>query len=113
MSAQPRTQAAIADQSSARRIIEVLSRIHPLLLVYDARSTVRWISDGLGSLFRDAQSAVGRPLCAMLPKLPQGDQLEELRSRFEERGFLPSVRLELETRAGGRRPLEVSCLRLP
>jgi PAS domain S-box-containing protein len=113
MHAQPRTQAAIADSTSAHRLIELLSRIHPLLVVYDARGTIRWVSEGFDSLCRDARSAVGQPLVAMLPKLPQGSQLEKLRSRLDERGFLPNVRLDLELREGVRRPLEVSVLRLP
>ncbi len=113
MSAQPCTQAAIADSTSAHKLIELLSRIHPLLLVYDARDTIRWVSEGFDSLCPDAQAAIGRPLRAMLPKLPRGGQIAELRSRFEERGFLPNVRLDLELRPGLRQPLEVSVLRLP
>src|SRR5262245_12298648 len=112
MNAQPRTQAAIAESASARRVIDLLSRIHPLLLVYDAQGIVRWLSDGFGSLCSDARSWIGEPLGSMLPKLAVEEQLAELRTRFEERGFLPSVRIDLETRAG-RRPLEISCLRLP
>src|SRR5574342_105598 len=110
MSAQPRLQAAIADTTSARRLVELLSRIHPLLLVYDARGIVRWVSEGFGALWSDAQAAVGHPLCALLPKLQVDGQLC---NRFEERGFLPNVRLDLEPRPGERRPLEVSVLRLP
>jgi two-component system sensor kinase FixL len=113
MNAQPCTQAAIADLTSARKLVELLSRIHPLILVYDARGVVRWTSDDFGSMCSDARTAVGQPLRALLPKLPQGEQLEELRSRFEERGFLPNVRLDLEAPDGARRPLEVSVLPLP
>jgi PAS domain S-box-containing protein len=113
MNAQPCTQAAISEFTSARKLIELLSRIHPLLLVYDARGIVRWISDGYGSLCSDAQAAVGQPLRSLLPKLPQGEPLADLRRRFEERGFLPNVRLDFEPRAGTRRPLEVSVLPLP
>jgi len=113
MNAQPRTQAAIAESASARRLIDLLSRIHPLLLVYDAQGIVRWLSDGFRSLCSDAPSWVGQPLSSILPKFPVEEQLTGLRSRFRERGFLPNVRLELETRPGARRPFEVSCLRLP
>jgi PAS domain S-box-containing protein len=113
MSAQPRTQAAIAESASARRLIEILSRIHPLLLVFDAQGILHWMSDGFRSLCSDAPVRIGQPLYPMLPRLPIEAQLAELRSRFEERGFLPNVRLELETPRGARRPLEVSVLRLP
>src|SRR5262245_58727364 len=114
MNAQPRTQAATAETASARRVIDLLSRIHPLLLVYDAQGIVRWLSDGFGSLCSsDDRSWIGQPLVSMLPKLAVEEQLAELHTRFEERGFLPSVPIDLETRAGGRRPLEISCLRLP
>jgi PAS domain S-box-containing protein len=113
MSAQPRTQAAIADATSAHRLIELLSRVHPLLVVYDARGTIRWVSDGFDSQCSGARSAVGQSLVAMLPKLPPGRQLEKLRRRLDERGFLPNVRLDLELREGVRRPFEVSVLRLP
>ena len=88
MNALPRTHAAIPDSAAARRLIELLSRIHPLLLVYDAGGTVRWVSDGFTALHRGEQVAVGRPLCAMLP---ESNRLEELRSRFEQRGFLPNA----------------------
>jgi len=113
MSAQARTQPAIADSSVARRLIETLSRIHPLLVVYDSRGTIRWVSDGFGALCSDARHAIGRPLRAVLPKLPDREQLEELCSRFEDRGYLPNVRVDIEAHEGGRRPLEVSVLRLP
>src|SRR5512134_3957486 len=108
MSAQPRTQAAIADSTSARRLIECLARIHPLLVVHDAQGTIRWMSDGFGSLCSDAQGAVGRPLRAMLRKLPDGEQLEELCGCFGERDFLANLRVDLEAREGVRRPLEAS-----
>src|SRR5262245_14979633 len=113
MSAQPRTQAAIAESATARRLIELLSRIHPLLVVYDAQGTLRWMSDAFRSLCSGSAPRIGQPLHAMLPRLPIEEQLAGLRSRFEERGFLPNVRLELETERGVRRPLEVSVLRLP
>ena len=113
MNAQPSTQAAIAESDSARRLIDLLSRIHPLLLVFDVRGTIRWMSEGFGSLCSGREEAVGQSLYATLPKLPIDEQLEELRSRFEERGFLPNVRLDLGPDDGERRPLEVSVLRLP
>ncbi len=113
MSAQPRTQAAIADSTSARKLVDLLSRIHPLLLVFDAQGILRWMSDAFRSLCGDSPARIGEPLRSMLPRLSIEEQLGELRSRFEERGFLPNLRLELETHRGARRPLEVSVLRLP
>jgi PAS domain S-box-containing protein len=113
MSAQPRTQPDIAESTSARRLVELLSRIHPLLLVYDARGILRWISEGFGPLCPDGRAKVGLPLRSLLPKLPVAQQIAELRSRFERRGFLPNVRLDLATHGGRRLPLEVSVLRLP
>ncbi len=113
MSVQARTQAAMSDPTAARRLIDLLSRIHPLLLVYDARGTIRWQSDDFAALCRSGECAVGRSLCSMLPKLPVEEQLEALRSQFEERGFLPNVRLDMEPRDAERSPLEVSVLRLP
>src|SRR5262245_53684450 len=113
MNAQPRTQAAIAESASARRLVDLLSRIHPLLLVYDAQGIVRWLSDEFRTLCSDAPSWVGRPLTSILPRFPVEEHFAGVRSRFGERGFLPSVGLELETRRGERRPLEVSVLRLP
>src|SRR5262245_15574631 len=113
MSAQPRTQAAIAESATARRLIDLLSRIHPLLLVYDAQGILRWMSDDFRSLYGGAAPRIGQPLYAILPRLPIEEQLAPLRSRFAERGFLPNVRLDLETERGVRRPLEVSVLRLP
>src|SRR5262245_766206 len=113
MSAQPRTQAAIAESATARRLIDLLSRIHPLLLVYDAQGILRWMSDEFRSLYAGAAPRIEQPLYSMLPRLPIEEQLAPLRSRFAERGFLPNVRLDLETRRGRRRPLEVSVLRLP
>jgi PAS domain S-box-containing protein len=112
MSAQPRTQAAIPETTTARRLIELLSRIHPLLLVYDAQGTLRWISDGFRALC-SPRARVGQSLYSMFPRLPIEEQLGSLRNRFEERGFLPNVRLELESERGARRPFEVSVLRLP
>src|SRR5262245_45497104 len=112
MNAQPRTQAAIAESTSARRLIELLSRIHPLLLVYDAEGIIRWMSEGFRSLCSETPSGVGQPLGSVFPKLRVERQLAELHNRFRDRGFLPNARLDLEIR-GGRRPLEVSVLRLP
>lgn len=113
MSAQPCTQAAIEDCNSARRLIEILARIHPLLVVHDAQGTIRWMSDGFCSLCNEAQGAVGRPLGAMLRQLPDGEQLEELCGCFGERDFLANLRVDLESREGVHRPLEASVLRLP
>jgi len=113
MNLQSRTQPAIAESASARRLIEMLARIHPLLLVYDANWTIRWISDGFDALCVDASHKVGLPLASLLPRLPVEEQLAGLRSLFEERGFLPNVRLDLTTHDGATRPLEVSVLRLP
>jgi len=113
MSPQARTRAAIAESTAARRLIEMLARIHPLLLVYDARGTIRWISDGFAALCEDAAHKVGLPLDSLLPRLPVEEELDELRHRFEERGFLPNVRLDLTLHGGATRPLEVSVLRLP
>jgi PAS domain S-box-containing protein len=113
MSAKPSTQAATAEAGSARRLIDLLSRIHPLLLVHDAQGSIRWVSEGFHALCSDARNRIGRPLGSLLPELGIAERIAEMRQRFEERGFLPNVRLELRTRRGERRPLEVSVLRLP
>src|SRR5262245_24862867 len=107
MSAQPRTQAVVAETATPRKLIELLSRIHPLLLVFDAQGILRWISDEFRALSSAGSPRIGEPLYSMLPRLPIEEQIAALRSRFEERGFLPNVRLDLETRRGRRRPLEV------
>src|SRR5262245_63641117 len=107
MSALPRTPAAIAETTTPRRLVDLLSRIHPLLLVFDAQGLLRWISDEFRALSSAGSPQIGQPLYSMLPRLPIEEQIAALRSRFEERGFLPNVRLDLETRRGRRRPLEV------
>jgi PAS domain S-box-containing protein len=113
MNAQPRTPAAIAESASARKLIELLSRIHPLLLVHDAQGTIRWMSDGFEALCDGGRTRVGEPLCSLLPKLPVEEELADLRSVFEARGFLPNVRIEVTRGAAAPRPIEVSVLRLP
>jgi PAS domain S-box-containing protein len=110
MSAQSSTQAATAQAGS---LIECLSRIHPLLLLFDAQGTIRWTSPGLAALCPEGRSRVGAPLASLLPALSSGKPIAELRQRFEARGFLPNARLELRTRRGNSRLLEVSVLRLP
>src|SRR5262245_8082264 len=108
MSASPRAPAALPESGPARRLVELLARIHPLVLVYDARGVVRWMSDE----FR-ARCATGVRVGASLPQLPGEERLAELRTRFEARGFLPNVRIELAELGAGATPLEVSVLRLP
>ena len=98
------------ESGPARRLVELLSRIHPLVLVYDARGVVRWLSED----FRARCGAAGGRLCvgACLPELAAEELLAELRTRFDERGFLPNARIDLGGVAGPS-PLEVSVLRLP
>ena len=111
MNAQPRVPAAMPESVPARRLVELLSRIHPLVLVYDSHGVVRWMSDGFGERCggKVGQIRVG----SELPQLPGAERLAELRTHFEARGFLPNVRIDLDGRDGDRSHLEVSVLRLP
>jgi len=111
MNASPHVPATMPESVPARRLVELLSRIHPLVLVYDARGVVRWMSDGFGARCgaRTAQIRVG----SLLPQLAGEERLTELRTRFEERGFLPNVRIDLDGTDGHASLFEVSVLRLP
>jgi len=84
-----------------REMLEGMSRLHDLVLVFDGSGRIVWVSESLEKLCGSGTQLLGSPWTALLPRVPDPDYSMQLGKLLCERGHLDSVRLPL-TRPDGR-----------
>jgi len=85
-----------------REILEGMSRLHDLVLVFDGSGRIVWVSESLEKLCATHTQLLGAPWTALLPQVPDLDYSMRLGKLLCERGHLDSVPLPV-TGADGRR----------
>ena len=101
------------DGLGALRLLEALSRIHRWILLIDSRRNVLWTSEHLSELTGGERLAQGVDARKFLNHLLRPQQILPLRSSLRGRSHLTGVAVDLESRDGSTRTIDLDLTRIP
>jgi len=106
------------DDIATHEILDGLARLHSLVVVSDLEGRVLWMSDALGSACGGAARHMGGRLCDAFAALPGArekarihEQLVHVQNHLRANETLCDVRIDLGTRDGVTRSVDLSAFR--
>ncbi|NRA07411.1 MAG: PAS domain-containing protein [Myxococcales bacterium] len=112
MTAQDLPARSSAEDFSARRLLEGLSRVYRWVLVVDAQRRVLWASEAFSEVVAPGEEVLGRDASRFIPLLPHPDQIFKLNTKLKQRPPHVGLTLGMRTSDGVDTPVEVHLVRI-